>query len=165
MEKRYVKVNKVMEYDKEGGMFLSNSVNHNQEIYFSFNQHHQLEDLSIFLTNRVFNLIITEQEKRYIEEQLKVKKWEVLPFTFRRMEEIKWDNYPIIKRVHFSICESNDIFTAHYRDWKLHTVTAPYYNTYSVKQEHTLLNLSEVSFAKLDDQIKAEFVNSEIKII
>ncbi|KAA0546359.1 hypothetical protein FZW96_16820 [Bacillus sp. BGMRC 2118] len=164
MENRYVKVQKVIEYDAEGGMFISNSVAQNQEIYFSF-ENQSLSEISIFLTNKVFSLIINEEEKRYIEEQLKVKKWEVMPFAFRKVEGIVWDNYPIIKRVHFSIRESDIIFTAHYKDWLLHTITAPFYNRTSGHMEHTLLQLSEVSVAKIDEWIKGQMVDPQYKII
>lgn len=165
MEKRYVKVNKVIEYDDEGGMFISDSVNHNQEIYFTFDDQGHFGEISIFLTNRVFNLLINSEEKRHIEEQIKVKKWEAIPFTFKQVEKVIWDNYPVIKRVHFSICESNLLLTAHYKDWSLHTITAPYINTFTRQQEHTVLALSEVSFLKVDEKIKEEMVNAQPKII
>ncbi|WP_456276917.1 hypothetical protein [Bacillus sp. AK128] len=165
MQKRYVKVNKVMEYDAEGGMFVSDSVNHNQEIFFTLDEHGHLGEISIFITNRVFNLLIHPEEKRHIEEQIKVKMWEAQPFTFKQVEEVLWDHYPIIKRIHFSICESNLVLTAHYKDWKLHTITAPFMNTYTRKQEHTVLSLSEITFHKLDEKIKEEMVKTEPKII
>ncbi|WP_246942894.1 hypothetical protein [Bacillus pinisoli] len=165
MDKRYVKVNKVIEYDGEGGMFLSDSVNHNQEIYFTLDDHGQLDEISIFLTNRVFNLLINKEEMKHIEEQINVKKWEAIPFTFKQVEKIIWDNYPVIKRVHFSICESNLLLTAHYKDWKLHTITAPFHNTFTNQQEHTFLALSEVTFLKVDEKIKEEMVKSQSKII
>jgi hypothetical protein len=164
MDNRYVKVQRVVEYDAEGGMFLSNSVSQNQEIFFSF-ENKRLAEISIFLTNRVFNLLINEDEKRYIEEQLKVKKWEVIPFTFKKVESVVWDNYPIIKRVNFSIYEAEDLFTAHYKDWSLHTITAPYLSIPTKQKEHTILSLSEVSTAKVDEFIKAELVTSQYKII
>jgi hypothetical protein len=165
MDKRYVKVNKVIEYDAEGGMFVSDSVNHNQEIYFTLDEHGHLGEISIFLTNRVFNLLINEEEIRHIEEQIEVKKWEAMPFTFKQVEKIIWDNYPIIKRVHFSICENNLQLTAHYKDWNLHTITAPFMNTFTRQQEHTVLALSEITFLKVDEKIKEEILKSQTKII
>ncbi|MFD1737910.1 hypothetical protein ACFSCX_15340 [Bacillus salitolerans] len=164
MTNRYVRINKVVEYDGDGGIFISNSVSHNQEIFFIFDEG-QLSEISIFLTNRVFNIDITEEEKRYIEEQLQVKKWEVLPFSFRKIEHVMWDHYPIIKRVHFTITESEEILTAHYKDWKLHTVTAPYFNTYTQRKEHTILTLSDYTVTKLDKQIKLEMMEQHSKII
>jgi hypothetical protein len=164
MDNRYVKIQKVVEYDAEGGMFLSNSVSQNQEIFFTF-ENKQLAEISIFLTNKVFSLIINEDERRYIDEQLKVKKWEVVPFTFKKVEGIVWDNYPIIKRVTFSISEGDDILTAHYKDWSLHTITAPFPSVTTNKIEHTILSLSEISMAKVDEHIKAEMVTSQYKII
>jgi hypothetical protein len=164
MTNRYVKVNKVIEYDADGGMFISNSVSDNQEIFFTFDQG-RLSEISILLTDTVYSLLISEEELLFIEEQLRVKRWEVMPFSFKKIEKVVWDNYPIMKRVQFSIEDGEDIFTAHYKDWKLHSVTVPFFNSYTQKKEHALLELPENIVVKTDERIKAEILNQESIII
>lgn len=67
MKPRTIQIDKVIEYNSEGGSFVVKDV----KLYFSLNNEQQINHISVMLNGQLVDLQLTTEEILYIEQQLK----------------------------------------------------------------------------------------------
>lgn len=68
MKPRLIQIDQLIEYNSEGGSFMIND----SKLYFSLGIQRQITSISIMINGQLFNLQLTQEEVRHIEEQIKL---------------------------------------------------------------------------------------------